>query len=209
MSRYIPQPVRNMDDVYRELQRLSIAISQPFDEELVWEDLRTPATAFVNYSVNPVTSKPDFDQLTALGSVKTYCFDGATDETVFFLSQMPHAWKQGTAIRPHLHITPKVGTTNATTIWTLEYTIANYSATFGATTTITATASISAAYQHKIISFPEISATNGIISMMMIGAITRLGSADTYTQDTALLEFDIHYQLDGSGSVKEYDKYGN
>lgn len=203
MSKYEPQPVMSFEDAYRELQRLSIAVGQQFDNEVVWERFIPQLSSDLS------ASTPDMEQYTAIGNVRTFAFDGVGDETVYFNIQLPQSWQQGTSLKPYVHFTAKSATTNATVIWQLEYTIANRGTILGASTNLSATLSVSAAHFIHSLSLGEISATSGTTALMLIGSLTRRGSADTYANDVALVSLEIHYQRDGTGSVKEFDKYGS
>ena len=62
---------------------------------VVWDDLRAPATQL---RVNPATSRPDFDAVNV-----GYSFDPTGVETVFIVMQLPHSYKEGSDIEPHVH----------------------------------------------------------------------------------------------------------
>ena len=62
--------------------------------------------------------------------VYTYQFDNNTEEELFFAAQIPHAWKEGSNIYPHVHWYP-TNTDTGNVIWGLEYTWANVNGTFG------------------------------------------------------------------------------
>lgn len=197
------QQVFNYADIYRELLRAEAEINSQYDKELVWDDYQVPMSAL---QINPATSKPDFDQLTGLGNVRAFVFDGASDETVFFEIQFPHAWQEGTEVHAHLHYLNLSATTNATVIWELEYTMASISATMGATTVMTATESVSVANFHNITELGVIDMTGKDISTVMLCSLTRRASVDTNTGEVAILSMDFHIQKDGNGSIGEYQK---
>ena len=60
-----------------------------------WDDLRFPSTRIRQGA----TAKPDFD-ITNIGLL--FPQDDAT-EIAYLLAQMPHDWKEGSAIYPHMH----------------------------------------------------------------------------------------------------------
>ncbi len=78
--------------------------------------------------------------------VYTYTFESVgtdNEEEVFFSVQLPHNWKEGSAIYPHVHWSPQTTGHNGSVVWGLEYSWVNYDAasplTFPNTTIITAT----------------------------------------------------------------------
>ena len=88
-----------------------------------WDDLRFPAVA-----INPpgAASDPDVDPTDG-----TLLFAAGSTEVVFFAVQLPHCWKMGSAISPHVHW---VKTTSAagTVKWTLSYRWADLGETLSA-----------------------------------------------------------------------------
>lgn len=144
------------------------------------------------------------------GQARILGFDGVnTQESVEGTLQLPHKYKEGSNIRPHIHWTPTTaGTGNVK--WFFEYYWINPNDTAdNVPTTITAVASCSnEQWKHKLISFPEIVGTNKRVSSILIFRIYRnpADAADTYTADAGLISFDIHYQMDALGSKNELTK---
>lgn len=146
--------------------------------------------------------------------VYTYFFSPDVCQELHFTVQMPHNWKQGTDIHPHLHwIAPESGAAGEKVAWNLEYTWTNIGETFGDTTTIEGSTSLPnetiSAYKHYITELGIIDATGKTFSSMLVCRICRRTTStdDTYTDFAGLLEFDLHYQVDSLGSVEEYTKY--
>jgi len=166
-----------------------------------WEDLRFPATQL---KVNPATNRPDFD-FTEI----RYLFDATSTETLYMIAQMPHGWKEGSNIRPHVHWQPTTTNTN-NVLWRLEYKWTNINEVdtgiwisldvLDASTGVVGT--------HQIASFGEIDGTNKRVSSILTMKLSRMGNegSDNYTADTLLKEFDIHYLIDSNGSLEEYIK---
>jgi len=149
--------------------------------------------------------------------VYTYWYDKDTEEEVFFSCQMPHNWKEGTDIHPHVHWTPKTdGTTSASRVcWGLEYTWSNITGSFGNTSISYANLPISytgspIADAHYLTELPDISGAGKTFSSMLICRLfrdaTSSGSSDSYGYDAGLLEFDFHYEIDSFGSQDEFVK---
>ena len=68
-----------------------------FLQEGMWDDLRFPATLLRQGA----TTKPDFDP-TNMGLLFP---QNDNTEIAYIIAQLPHAWKQGTNLHPHLHFT--------------------------------------------------------------------------------------------------------
>jgi len=172
--------------------------------EANWDDLRFPASA-----VNPPgqAADPDFDTTNG-----TWLFAASGTEVIFLIAQMPHAWKEGSTIKPHVHWY-KTTSASGNVYWQLDYkkfpigevgdaaftTIASATAVTGDDDT---------AQQHILTAFPDVTMSGMTLSDMLIMKLSRIGgdAADTYGADAALMEFDIHYQIDTLGSEQLYIK---
>lgn len=170
-----------------------------------WDDLRFPATA-----VNPpgVTADPDWDTTTP-----GWLFDGAsTTEILHLIAQLPHSWDEGTTLKPHVHY-QKTTSASGTVRWVLEYKWCPIGEVMDADWTtlevsapVAGTPDTDTADKHLIAAFGDIVATGKQVSDMLIMKLSRDPSQDTYGADARLLEFDIHYKSDATGSVGEYIK---
>ncbi len=182
-----------------------------------WNDIRVSATSTkLGGSKDPTFSKI-FDNGSGSQGVFTYVFSNTTEEEVYFAVQLPHNWKEGTALSPHVHW---IGQTNGgagqDVCWALEYSIATIGSTFGNTTIIHGdTNHLSetiVANKHYLTELTDITMTGNKISTMLICRLFRDATdsvgVDDYPNDVALLEFDIHYQIDSLGSQTEYTKVG-
>lgn len=169
-----------------------------------WEDLRFPASGF-----NPAgsTAPPAVDTATGLLS-----FAGNADNIIGGVAQMPHGWKGGTAIYPHIHLQFPTSNAGKNTRWLFEYDVANVNGVFtNAYGTLTAQTAITVANpasvkKHVIASFAAIDMTGFKGSTCVMWRITRLAASDGADDDTnacILLEFDIHYLADKLGSYTE------
>jgi hypothetical protein len=167
-----------------------------------WEDMRFPASAF-----NPPgeVSDPGYD--TTNGG---FLFDAAGTEVLFMQAQLPHTWKEDTVLKPHVHW-QKTTSATGTVYWKLEYKWCPIGEVMDAafTTLFSTTPAVSdddTANKHALTALGEISGTGKTISDMLIMKLSRVGASDTYGADARLIEFDIHYQIDGDGSRQEYIK---
>ena len=171
-----------------------------------WDDLRFPATGF-----NPAGSTAPPAVLTTNGLLS---FAGAVDNIIGGVAQMPHQWKEGTAIHPHIHLAfPTAATAN--TRWLFEYNIANVDGDFTTdTVTYTSLAVITVANannvaRHVMAEFADIPMTGKTVSACVLWRLSRLAfsdGADTDTNDCTLIEFDLHYERDSPGSRTELTK---
>jgi hypothetical protein len=173
----------------------------------VWEDLRVPAQ---NTRINPTKSEPAFEEFT--DGLFVYKFDttNADDESVHFIAQMTHSYKEGSDIKPHIHWSPDNSNTGDVR-WQFEYIIANIDNTFPTTATsetITVAASGTALF-HEYDEFSDMDGTGLTISHIIMCRLTRLSTSDvldTFTGNAAFLEFDFHYEKDTVGSRVVLDK---
>ncbi len=180
------------------------------DDAVVWDDLRVPLSFGTKGSL--ATNWDVF-----LGETYLDYFKATGTDALYFVVQLPHSWKEGTTIYPHIHWIPQAdGAASANgVVWELEYTWANNGETFPATTKLTAS-TISPALSGNLVAKRHyitplgsgITATGKQISSMLVCRIARLGDngSDTFAGTAGVLEIDFHYQLDTFGSRQEYVK---
>jgi hypothetical protein len=176
-----------------------------------WEDLRFPVNAVSRLG----TTDPDWVQFKddGAGSVGVYAlaFDGSgtRDEEVFFIAQIPHGWREGSTLRPHVHWSP-TDATAGNVRWVLEYTVASIGGTFGNTSSLTVNAaSDQVAGKHQFDALGDITMAGKTISSILVCRLMReaTDAADTYNnQDAILFEVDFHYEVDRPGSRQELVK---
>jgi len=172
-----------------------------------WEDVRVAAN---NVKV-PATKGPTW---TVYKSSSVLAFSDreveTNEERVYFIIQLPHAYKEGTNIRPHIHWVGEDATAGDV-VWKLSYSWANMLGTFPSETSILIANSNSlVADYHNYINLPEITGTGKEISSIILCSLRRNSNneLDTYSAKSAyLLEFAIHYQINTPGSKEELSKY--
>ena len=206
---FIPKQWANVSEWCRKLAEaldiLFVEALGPAQTGVCWDDLRFPVSA-----VNPPGQESDPDIDTSLG---TFLF--AVNEIVFVHVQLPHAWKDGSDIKPHVHwykTTSATGDVN----WQLDYRWAPISEVFDASwttvnveSTVGGTPDTDTANKHLISTFGAVSTSGKELSDMLIIKLSRVAATGTeYGADAGLLEFDIHYQSDGRGSAQEFIKIG-
>jgi len=176
---------------------------------MVWDDLRVTldngsSAAVLDYFIG--TSGPQI----------WYFRWDASVEAMSFTVQLPHNWKEGTKIFPHLHWSPD-GNGTGNIEWNFEYSWQNYTTpTPSVFPPINPNVVISTgpftANTHNITALTVdnvgLDATGKKISSILVCRIWRNGSNanDTFNQDAGLLFLDFHYQLDTFGSREEYVK---
>jgi hypothetical protein len=167
-----------------------------------FDDLRISATM----GTKPASNPPALKAFGPSGNLQGWAFDKTTNQQIFFEAQLPHTWKLGSTIYPHVHWSPS-DTGTGVCIWKLEYSWANDSAAFGAPTTITASqAGSGTAWQHQRIAFESnagIAGTGKTLSSILMCRLYRDAATDAYDNDAFLISFDIHYEIDGFGSDEE------
>ena len=178
---------------------------------LSWDDLKSPAT-----TINPPGAASDPDRETTTGLL---LFGAASTELVYLLLQMPHAWKEGSAISPHVHWT-KTTSAAGDVAWNLKYQIlpigkvgpGSWTDAGIASSPVAGTPDNDTAWEHLLTSWTDIDMNDGVsdysLSTCILFEVSRVGgnAADTYGADARLLEFDVHYQIDSLGSEEEFSK---
>ena len=172
----------------------------------LWDDLRFPMNTF---SEAITGQEPNWQPFR--GSCYAPFFEENAVQSATFAAQMPHGWKIGTDITPHVHWSVATTASGGDVVWKLEYTLAERNAIFPTTTTIAVTAAIPTnPYEHATAFFPAID-MSGIsgISTMLSCRLFREGTNpnDDFDDGAAVLEVDFHYQLDELGSVTAGSKF--
>ncbi len=168
-------------------------------QTVVYDDMRVPLQ---NTKINPTKSEPAFENFA--DGLFAYAFENnnADDESLHFVAQLPHSYKEGTDIVPHVHWMPS--TTNAgSVVWELEYIWVNVNGTTPGSVSITVTdAGDGTALKQQKAIFAAIDGTGKTISSVLTGRLTRLTSdpGDDFTGIAYGLEIDFHHQIDTIGS---------
>lgn len=178
-----------------------------------WDDLKVVPGVFTFAGANDPATKAW--QPGGSGATFTvYQFN--TGDEIFFTHQLPHGYKQGTDLRPHVHWTPANRGTNEdgnTVAWKLDYSIANINGIFVASSTIAMTATcdgVDDKHQLQGADSGVIDGANLLISAVIQGRVYR-DSGDTWSSNIlgnrpVLIEFDIHFQRDARGSRQLFIK---
>lgn len=173
------------------------------------EDLRFPAQA-----INPTGPVAAAGRDTNTGFL---LFDAASTESIAGVAQLPHGWKPGTSISPHIHIRAINGTDPGTgpdnvVQFKLSYKWANINEVVPASYTedtknFVLPAHIGGQEVNYMGIFSNISGAGKIASSLFEWVVQRIGgdAADTYPADCVLVEFDIHFI---SYTIGNADVYG-
>lgn len=170
----------------------------------VWEDLNAGG---VNLTL-AASGQPDKVAING-SNIISYAFDGvASAEELHWCVELPHTYKEGTDLRPHIHLYP---TTNAAgnIRFTLEWYISRCTlAPITGSTSVTVAAP-EVAWQEIRTEFDDvIDGSDLTIAAQLHFRVRRTpaDAADTYAADVALGTIGIHYQKDTLGSYQVFTK---
>jgi len=177
-----------------------------------WDDIRIVPGAF-DFPGNSDPSLADWQPGGEGATFKLYEFAEADEVTITV--QLPHSYKQGTDLKPHVHWTPgdRGSEENGNTVaWKLDYTIISPVGIYLASTNVDLSDTVTGTdHQHELGPSGTISGTGLEVSSIMVGRLYRDSTGDTWATDTVgnrpmILEFDLHFEVDGHGSDTELAK---
>lgn len=180
----------------------------PFWDLAQWDDLRIVPGAFQFAGA----ADPDISnwQPGGAGAIfKVYSFKA--NDVVYFMCQLPHTYKEGTDLKPHLHWTPRdrgVIEDTKTVGWLLSYSIISMDGVFVASADVDLIDTCTGVdHAHLVTPSGNISGTGLKISAMLVGLIKNAGTG-TWVGNAALttpaiLEFDLHFEANTLGSNEE------
>jgi len=179
---------------------------------MVWDDLRVPLSEPSTGTVKPEWARFPYGVSGSAPFINWFKASGIDE--MYFLVQLPHNWKEGSDIEPHIHWVPSVNGETGPTVprWGLQYSWISLGVTHSAYTTIYGStivpSEVLVASRHYLTDLGTIAGSGQKISSMLICRIFRDGDngADTFAGLAGALEVDFHYQLDTFGSRLEYTK---
>lgn len=178
-------------------------------EDTVWDDIRIVPSAFDFAGNNDPTNVP-----VSIGGMTFRLFEFAAGDEAFCVIQMPHSYKRGTALRPHIHWTPGTrGNEEAgkTVAWKMQISSAQYGAVFSNAATVNLTHAVPAGTldgTHLIGASADYAVPAGFGESGMLLVRVYRDTGDTWAGTASgslplLLEVDIHHQIDKLGSADE------
>jgi len=171
-----------------------------------WDDLRFPPSLS-----KKIPGKEAKDQI--YKSTVVLKFEDGADQGITFVVQLPHDYKFGSDLRPHMHmVMPVAGSASGVQNikFDMTYCAANLNEAFGAELNLSITADVQsrASDLHGLVPLGTIdgSAIDDVSTMILCSLTRDVSVADNFTEDIYLLEVDIHYEKDSTGSETEYTK---
>ena len=181
-------------------------------QTVVWDDYVTPITKalFGGSSNDPTLTKIGDD---GAGSAGVWALLFSDGDEVLATVQIPHRWKEGTDIIPHIHFmtTTDVAPSDNFGI-EFEYWWADIGEDFPANTTLETNdipTGVNSAKQHQTANTTSsaISGSGHTISSVLNIRIKRVvATGDNYAGGIYIHDFDIHYQVNTMGSRQELIK---
>lgn len=170
-------------------------------DETVWDDF--PPNPIIAAKLG--SSAPTL--ATFVTDIEQYTFD-ATNDYVIGSTEIPHTWKEGTAIIPHIHwATNGTDGTDRGVKWQLKYTVGDFGEAFSSQQTITVDATIPASTAdrtHYVSNFTtNIDGANLKIGAYICWRLNRIATAHANgapTADPFGLAIGFHGEMDTMGS---------
>jgi len=185
---------RYLNDEFRELAEVVNPTVEGRHED-TWTDLRFPATQSRRGALN----KPDFDYT----NVGLLFPQNKPSEIIYLIGQMPHGYRPGTPLRPHLHWQQAVATAPT---WGFEYKWYNVGDSVPASFTTDTSSSLELPYtsgnMHQISAFSEIDGAGMRESSILLMKVYRTDNA--VSGDILVFELDLHYISEKTGTVPEF-----
>jgi hypothetical protein len=167
-------------------------------DDVQWDDLRFPATQTRRGS----NELPHFD----FENIGFLFPQNDATEKIYIIAQMPHAYKIGTNIRPHIHFAQDEA---ELPVFKIEYKWYDNGAEIPAAYTPLVQNAVAFSRVSgnilQIAKFPEIDGS-GITGVSSILDIRVYRDDNVVSGDVLYKEFDIHYRIDSNGSNDEYQK---
>ena len=170
----------------------------------IWEDLRVPLVRGKIAGANVPTWSKFKDNGAGSNGVYGWSFDD--DDEIWFDVQIPHSWKIGTPIYPHLHWSPSSDVDPSQMIGIgLEYTWADIDQDFSLTSIITRDVETGIDNDEKHL-FHDFSLTgltgtsHDISSILKCRFFRQAAATGNYSDPIWAHEIDFHYEIDTVGS---------
>jgi hypothetical protein len=162
----------------------------------VWNDAFVDGLSLTGGATDP----PVFAAF--MGTIYGVRFDDGATKSSHGTIEIPHDYKEGTALELHVHWSPTTANTGNIR-WGVEWTVSGINGTFGAATTSYITqAGAGIVSHHQAVTIVTIPGTGRKISDVVCFRVFRDGAnaADTFTGNAFLHRIAIHYICDTVGS---------
>ena len=133
-------------------------------------------------------------------------------DQVYFTVQIPHSYKEGSDLKPHVHWTTTTGTPGTGDVgWGLDYSVSAIAGTFSSTNSKTGTTIVepkigtTGANIHTITSLGTISGSGLGISSVLVCRLYRTTDGN-FASPALLLGMDFHFEKDTEGSRSDFTK---
>lgn len=192
-------------DVDVDLRTIAGATVAPFTlAEVVWDDMTFPSNG-----INPPGTADAPTRSNTTGMLE---FSGTLDNIIAGQVQFSHRRKNGTPVKPHLHVICPTASATAVSRWKLEINRGggglDFENNYGTWTTVgtISIANPNNVKQPVMMGWGEIDMTGRNESALIMWRITRLAGTDAADTDAmvVLQDVDFHYQIDKLGSEDEY-----
>lgn len=173
------------------------ALGQPLWSDTFWDDLVVPAT-LVNLAGPPAA--PAYNAIDL-----TVDFSSSAINTVQFVYQLPHAWKEESNVHFHIHAFPS-NTNGGNVVWEWKWRWTSILGVAGAWDTSSAPEAMSGVEdRHAYMAAKTIPGAGHTISSILQVQLQRLGNdgADSFTGLVQMLSADVHFERDRPGSRQE------
>ena len=176
-------------------------------DAVVWDDYVTPLgpNNWNGASNNPTLTKL-FDDAGGT-SQGVYAYVWSDGDEALITVQLPHRWKEGTAIYPHIHFKATSDVSPADNFGIeFEYTWADQTEDFPANSilsTIDIPTGINTDDMHQLVNVTAagIDGTGHLISSVLLCRLKRIAAgSENYAGGIAILDFDVHFEIDTLGS---------
>lgn len=164
--------------------------------ETVQEDLRFPSSGI---NLPGAGTDPTRSNITGL-----LAFAAGQDRTIAGNFQLPHAWKAGTVIKPHLHLQFITANTDVSQ-WEFEYNRAtpegDFENAYGTYTSlgVVEIANPNNTLKHALFALGDLDMTGYSESTVVLWRIHRRDTGNTDASTIVLLDFDVHYEVEKLG----------
>lgn len=204
----LPRSAEPLDAWLQRLDEILSIHAAAINGSEVWDDAGYDAGSFPLNSIGAVAAPARDDVETSFPG--TLLFSGTADNVIANSFQMSHSWKEGSDIYPHIHWTKPAGGAGDDVTWEFYYRFYNRGAAPGAWTGPVAGVMVSnhggVAEAEAITTFGPLAMTGRTVSQNVAWRLYRRGNTDAFAGTARLIQFDIHYLRNSSGSRKEYIK---